>query len=136
MASDPSELGDEAAGEELDGCQVADGQRGCGYLRLAFFDVYIFVAASEGEELVVNVRHGEGVDAWRMGGMDERRGEQMRRAVEGREEDRGTGWTGLESTRKRRFVWPWPGRSDALGRVRASVAYSPGPSLTSPCWSG
>jgi hypothetical protein len=29
------------------------------HLRLAFFNIGILVTASEGEELVVNVRHGE-----------------------------------------------------------------------------
>jgi hypothetical protein len=94
MASDPSELGDEAAGDELRGVsamvrqgvevvggewieggeyrkrwRVARQQRRRkrrvrdkrGYSRLAFFDVCIFVTASEGEELVVDIigRHGE-----------------------------------------------------------------------------
>jgi hypothetical protein len=41
----------------------SEGVRECGkYSRLAFFDVCIFVTASEGEELVVDIigRHGDG----------------------------------------------------------------------------
>jgi hypothetical protein len=93
MASDPSEFGDEAAGDELGGvscmlhkevqtvvaewvgwCSVgarAQRDRGRsrqaeesereGYSRFAFLDVCIFVTASEGEELIVDIigRHGE-----------------------------------------------------------------------------
>lgn len=34
-------------------------QKGGGHSRLAFLDVGLFVTASEGEELVVDIRHGE-----------------------------------------------------------------------------
>ena len=89
MASEPSEFGDEAAGDELrgvsamlkgvamlwadeciaghrrsdgtqDGAMNSEGSEGK-YSRLAFFDLCIFVTASEGEELIVDIigRHGE-----------------------------------------------------------------------------
>lgn len=32
--------------------------------RFAFFDVCIFVTASEGEELIVDIRHGGGCCRW------------------------------------------------------------------------
>ena len=77
-------MGEEAAGEELHGRQWQRQQRGYEYLRLAFFDVYIFVTASESEELVVEVRH----DADAGGGiLDEWTSREARRGAKGSGEE-------------------------------------------------
>jgi hypothetical protein len=78
MSAEPTELGDDAATEELGVVSVmsgrlqlafGDGRGGAkeeghvsghkqGHSRLAFLHVGLLVTASEGEELVVDVRHG------------------------------------------------------------------------------